>query len=166
MKMLLNGNMVFINRCYSDRNEALREVCRAAEKEGFTDTAFEKALLSREEEYPTGLRTGVPLAIPHAASGCSRSFMSVSTFREPVAFRNMDGTEEELPAEMMFVFGVSDPSEENEVFIKLAQVLRNAEALADIKAAKDEAGCCEVIMQLLGDELDINTDNNRKGDDR
>ena len=74
------------------------------------EPVFVTALLEREKEYPTGLPTGVPIAIPHIHDGCLRSFFSMAVLDTPVAFGCMGDPDETVETRLVFLFGITDPS--------------------------------------------------------
>ena len=154
-KMKMGKQLSFVNREYSSKEEALKVVCSAAEEMGYVTGDFVKDLIKREEEFPTGLATKVPLAMPHVGSNCNVSFMSLTTLKKPIAFRYMDGTEGTVLVELIFVFGIVNPKDQVMVLRKLSEIFQNKEALEEIRSSKNDNDGCEIIRNMLGDLIEI-----------
>lgn len=154
-KMQMSEKLAFINRAYSSKEEALSAVCDAAEGLGFVNGSFKEDLLTREKDFPTGLQAALPLAIPHVGTNCNTSFMSVTTLSEPLEFKYMDGTEGVLPVEILFIFGIVDPADQIKVLKRLTTLFRDFDALSAIRNAKDDEEGCRIIVDYLGDLIEI-----------
>lgn len=50
---------------YKNKEELFKEATDYLKSKGYVSPEFEKALLTREESFPTGLPTEPPVAIPH-----------------------------------------------------------------------------------------------------
>ena len=75
--------------------EAAISLCGAALQEaGFVREGFAQECILREREYPTGLPTDIPVAIPHCQSGnIIKSGMCYLRLAESVEFHRMDDDE-------------------------------------------------------------------------
>src|ERR1035437_9385608 len=79
-----------------DWKEVLLKFSDMAEKNGFVRSGFGEALIAREKEYPTGLPTEIPLAIPHAyPEYIIKSGVGLALLDPPVTFRQMGGEEDQ-----------------------------------------------------------------------
>lgn len=154
-KMQMSEKLSFINRTYASKEEAIGAVCDMAESLGYVTGDFKSDLFAREKEFPTGLQTAIPLAMPHVGTNCDTSFMSLTTLVEPIEFGYMDGTEGTLPVEIMFVFGIVDPAEQVEVLKKLTAMFQDPSALESIRGAVNDEEGCRIILGYLGDLIEI-----------
>jgi PTS system galactitol-specific IIA component len=147
-QMKTNERLVLLNQNFENSAEALDRIARLAMEQEFVDESFIEKLQERENEYPTGLPMPVPLAIPHTREGCRESFMSVATLAEPIAFKSMDLSGDEIQAQIVFVFGILDANTQLDVLSKFAQVFANGDDVKRLLAAKSGS-------ELLGELNDI-----------
>ena len=60
-----NQTMILTGVREADAEEAIRLICGRAMENACIEPEFITAILEREKEFPTGLPTAVPVAIPH-----------------------------------------------------------------------------------------------------
>ncbi len=150
-KMKMNKDLIFIHKNFRTKEEVIANACDHAEKAGYVTADFKADLIKREQTFPTGLGTAVPLAIPHVGTSCTTSFMSLTTVSQPVDFEYMDGTEGKAPIEIVFVFGIVQPEDQVKVLQKLSALFQDAECLNRIKTAQDPEEGFSIISSYLGD---------------
>ena len=97
-----NPTMILTGVQAEDAESVIRLLCDKAMDNGCIEPVFVQAILEREKEYPTGLPTMVPLAIPHIHDGCLRSFFSMAVLDEPVSFRCMGDPDEVIETRLVF----------------------------------------------------------------
>ena len=72
-------------------------------KEGYVKETFLKACIDREKEFPTGLPTEIPIAIPHTfAHHVVATAICVLKPDKPVRFASMENPEDTINAEFIF----------------------------------------------------------------
>jgi PTS system galactitol-specific IIA component len=130
--------------------QAIQLLATAAIDAGFATDEFRTAILAREASYPTGLPTPVPVAIPHVHEGCLRSFLSCATLTAPVQFGSMEGDDEPLDVEIVFCFGITDPTQQARVLRQLAVLFQSADYLARLKAAETDEQLLAILVEILG----------------
>jgi PTS system galactitol-specific IIA component len=123
--MKINERLILVNQRFENSAEVIGRLAGLAREEGFVEDLFITKIQEREIEYPTGLLMPIPLAIPHVSDGCNESFASVATLAQPVTFKSMDRSGEDIPVKIVFLFGILNP--ENQ----LAFLRRFVEAFAD-----------------------------------
>jgi len=120
-----------------------------ARSRNYVSEIFKEKILEREREFPTGLPTEVPVAIPHVHDGCLESFFSVATLKKPVAFQSMDGAEDPVMTRIVFLFGITDPSHQTEVLKRFCSVFQNAALLRGYLEIKDRMQLLERLKEDL-----------------
>lgn len=92
------GNLILaIEGHASTAEEAIRVCGRALEGAGSVRPGFAASCVDREFDYPTGLATEVPVALPHCQSNdILRSTLCYLRLDEPVEFRRMDDDEDSI----------------------------------------------------------------------
>jgi PTS system galactitol-specific IIA component len=129
--------------------EVIALLSELARERNYVNEVFKEKILEREREFPTGLPTEVPIAIPHVHDGCLESFFSVAVMKKPVAFQPMDGSEAPVMSRIVFLFGITDPSHQTEVLGKFCTIFQNAELLYHYIATKDR----ELLLNRLTEDL-------------
>ncbi|MDR3551724.1 MAG: PTS sugar transporter subunit IIA [Clostridia bacterium] len=137
----------------SNAEEVIRLLSGLALKKGYVNALFIEKILEREQEYPTGLQTAVPIAIPHVHDGCSKSFFAMAAMAEPVDFGAMDGSEEPVKAELVFLFGITDPSRQTAVLRRFSTLFQKEELLRAFTHAADSGELLTKLKEVLGDYI-------------
>lgn len=133
--------------------EIIKILCDKALEKGYITELFTQKILEREKEFPTGLPTAVPVAIPHIHDGCLQSFFSMATLKKPVAFESMDGDDAAVNTEMVFLFGITDPSQQCAVLMKFCELFQNVELMEKIRDSKDTEQLITYLKIALGEYL-------------
>ena len=86
-----------------DWEEAIRLCGQAIADAGYADETFMNACIEREKEYPTGLPSEVPVAIPHSkVEGIKDNCVCFLRLKNPVTFYRMDSDEESIETTAVF----------------------------------------------------------------
>lgn len=147
------GTLVRANMVAASDEEAIRLLANAAVTAGFATDEYVAAVLAREKEYPTGLPTAIPVAIPHIQDGCLRSFLGCATLAEPVHFASMDGDEEPLDVRMIFSLGITEPAMQTKVLRQLSVLFQDADCLNEMVSAASDADLLQQLTSRLGTGL-------------
>lgn len=145
-----DSSLILTNVEVNKDEEIINKLCSLAMKQGYINDLFIEKILEREKVFPTGLSTEVPIAIPHIHDGCLKSFFSMATLNKPVEFAAMDGSEKNVLVEIVFLFGITDPSQQTEVLQKFCEIFQNGDLLRDFKNIKDEKGLLGKLKSVLG----------------
>ncbi len=103
--IVADRNLIFLHQEAASREEIIGRLAFAMQAMGYIGPSYEKAVLEREKEFPTGLPCEeVYVAIPHAFSGdVMKTGVAAAVLDKPVDFVNMGDAEEVLPCEMVFL---------------------------------------------------------------
>ena len=106
--------------------------------EGFVKDSFYENVLKREEVFPTGLPTIIPMAICHTESEhVNSSAIAFGTVTSPVAFQEMGTPERTVMAEMLFVIALKNPKDQVPWLQKMMTVFKDEEILSTLRNATD-----------------------------
>lgn len=148
-------DLVVLNFEAEDKEQVIRELGRRVLSRGHIEAEFIEGVIKREAEFPTGLSFDLNIAIPHIGEHCNRSFLSLATLKNPVLFSPMDGSEEDLEVEMVFLFGITNPEAQVEVLKKFIFAFREGENLHKLKAFAEPIQALNYLNSLLDDSLEI-----------
>ncbi len=154
-RLCTSQELIVLNFEATNRQQIIKELGRRVLKKEFITEEFIQNVLEREEEFPTGLELEIPMAIPHIGVHCRRSFLSLATLKTPVAFGPMDGSDKELPVEIVFLFGITNPADQVEILKKFIFSFREGENLRKLKKLDDPAQALNLLNTLLDNCLEI-----------
>ncbi len=155
LKMRTNKDLMLLNQTFETSAEAIETLARLAQKQGFVEEEFVEKVLAREKEYPTGLEMPIPLAIPHIADGCKECFVAVATLQSSVIFKSMDLSGDDIPVQIVFLFGILDPKSQLAVLRKFAATFSNKAAVERLLAADGEEALLSELDAVLEGLLQI-----------
>lgn len=113
-----------------DWEEAIRLCGQAIADAGYADETFMNACIEREKEYPTGLPSEVPVAIPHSkVEGIKDNCLCFLRLKNPVTFYRMDSDEESIETTAVFNLAIKDGDQHLEFLQTLMQAVMNKEVV-------------------------------------
>lgn len=114
-------------------------------KAGIVSKDFGKLCAKREKEFPTGLPTKIPTAIPHVKDErIKQNAICFLKLDKPVLFRRMDDDTEEVETDMIFNLAIKDPNKHLSVLQNMMTFLNDAEVLTKCRNLSNE----EIIVYL------------------
>ncbi len=155
LKMKANEGLILLHQTFRDSAEAIDTLSRLAKEQGLVDDLYIESIQKREIEYPTGLEMPIPLAIPHIADGCKQPFVSIATLDEPVVFKSMDRSGDDVHVKIVFLFGILDPKSQLAVLRKFAAAFANKQAVERLLAAESPSALLHELDLTLEGLLSI-----------
>lgn len=139
LKEYLESNLVFKNIECKSFKDVLAIVSNKLVELDFASKEFEKALLIREKDYPTGLQLeGYAAAIPHGgAEFVKKDFISVVTLKNPIVMNRMDNPEETLTVDTLFILGFGSSDLHLTALRQLMGIIQKKETMEQIKMGKE-----------------------------
>jgi Phosphotransferase system mannitol/fructose-specific IIA domain (Ntr-type) len=154
-KLNTTSELMFLQVSEESKENLICKICSRAEEKGYVTSKFAEDLLSREAEFPTGLNTPVPIAIPHIGTNCNKSFFSFATLKKPIDFENMDGSEGMVPVRIVFLFGIVEPEEQVGVLTKISKLFQDKDFLEKIYESLNPNEALKIVKDILGGMVDI-----------
>jgi PTS system galactitol-specific IIA component len=147
---------VLINVEADSSGEVIRLLTDLLVKSGCVKGEYADVVISREEQYPTGIPTaGLPVAIPHGfADDCVlEPSVGAATLARPVMFRNMFNPDEELAVGMVFLIALSskDKNEQAKDLERVMSILPDADLLSRLYAAKSGVEFAAAMGSRMGE---------------
>lgn len=100
--------------------EAIRLCGKHMMEHGSIDQDFIEACVAREKEYPTGLPTDIPAAIPHCQSDAIKeTCICFLRLDKPVRFNRLDDDEEYIEARLIFNLAIKAADDHMDFLQKL-----------------------------------------------
>ena len=134
------------------KEEVIRIMVDLLVKNNYVKPEYYDILISREEQYPTGLPTeGIQVAIPHGISEGSvlKPAVALATLAKKIKFRNMADKDEELLIGIVFLFGLPGEHELAEELNKVMSIFSEGELLSRVYESTSKDGIVELMNKLL-----------------
>ena len=135
------------------RQEVLKVLSDAAIEAGYARPGYHRAILEREEKYPTGLHIPlVGVAIPHAdAEWAIKPSVTIGILEEPVAFQPMDGAGGDVQTGLVFMLTIEEPKEHIDFLRAFSSVMGEPQILVDFAQSGDALPLLERIRAHMPD---------------
>ena len=153
--MRTNESLLLLDQTFADCAQVIDALAGLAKGQGLVEDPFLEKIQQREIEYPTGLAMPIPLAIPHISDGCLQPFVSIATLKNPVIFKSMDHSGDDIPVEIVFLFGIINPQDQLPVLRQFAKSFSKREAVEKLLAAPTPAAFLTELDQMLEGLLNI-----------
>lgn len=100
----------FLRGNFLDREDYFKRVTDDLLKEGYITEGFNKAIIDREKEYPTGIQTmSMGVSIPHCDTEyVIKNAIIISVFDTPIKFYRMDQPDELIDIKVSFMLLIKD----------------------------------------------------------
>ena len=114
----------------SSKEAALKSSYEKLEEEGCVTEFFLKGCLEREREFPTGLPTEIPVAIPHTLGKYVKRYaICLVRFRRPVSFFSMEDPDMIIMAEYMFNMALRGEKDQLKTLQKIMKIVSDKKIL-------------------------------------
>ncbi|MDD4370365.1 MAG: PTS sugar transporter subunit IIA [Anaerostipes sp.] len=131
--------VIAIEKKVTTSEEAIKVCGATLEEAGLVDTEFVNACLTREKEFPTGIASIKPVAIPHCKhDGIKQNSICLLRTETPVEFYRMEDPEETVKVNLIFNLAIKDSKEHLEVLQQLIQLISNEAMVEELMAVKEE----------------------------
>lgn len=149
---MIHSELILLGLNVPDAEQAIRRLAARMEKCGYVRETFVDAVLEREKNFPTGLPTPIPVAIPHTdAVHCCKPAIAVGVLTRPVMFGEMGNPQRKIDAKAIFLLSITDPAQQVIWLQKLVEAFQRPcflERLITSRNAEEASSICtEVLTQ-------------------
>lgn len=142
--------------CYDANNkeEVIKLLSNKMNKQGYVEPGFEKAVLERERDYPTGLPTKIPVALCHVeAEYVNQTALAIATLKKPIEFHDMGNPKNTLQVEIVFLLTIVDPKKQC-LYLRIMMSIFKDNTLLELKSSKTKKEIVTILnnnfMMLRG----------------
>ncbi|PMC58971.1 PTS sugar transporter subunit IIA [Dolosicoccus paucivorans] len=148
--MYLNKNLGILHIETDNRNEIIERMVTILEENEFVHPSYRKAILEREEEYPTGLEiNGIGFAIPHTDSiHVNKSQICYVTAERPIKFKNMADPSSLVDVQLIFMLAMKEAHEQLEMLQNLMDLFQDKEKVEYLLSLEDKEKFKETLVAL------------------
>ena len=126
--------------------ELLELLAAGALDAGYVRPSFASALLKREENFPTGLPTATPVAIPHVeAEHVLASGLVAATLDPPLSFHEMGSNDRTVAVDLVVLLLVTDPAAQVTTLGRLIAMFQRPELGVALREVTEPAELAEVL---------------------
>ncbi len=148
--MVLDADLVFLDMDASGAEGVIRALGTKLIEKGYVREGFIDAVIERERDFPTGLPTAIPVALPHTdAIHCARCALAIAVLRHPVTFREMGDSTRELSVQIVMLLAIDDPKAQVPWLQSIVGLLQDGDCLRSIQTATDSRELALQIQQML-----------------
>lgn len=154
--IILNEDLIYRNIDFKTSREIETFLADQLYENGYVKEGYKKALLEREQKFPTGLPSSQPaIAIPHANPDLvNKTTLAVATLKEPVEFKNMGNTKEDIPVRIVIMLVIAEPHSQVKMLQKVADIVQNEELRKEFLQAETKQKLLQLVQSAIGDKND------------
>lgn len=144
----LDESRIYLGLKAENTKEIFEKMGRPLIEAGFVKENYIEGLIEREEEFSTGLRTPIGVAIPHtSADYVNETTFSVAVLDKPVQFVEMGTDDDKVDVEVVIMLTIAEAHGHIDMLQRVIAIIQDAELVKNIKNAKDEKTVIELIKQ-------------------
>lgn len=149
---MLKEEYIIIDVECENKEQLLEYMVEVAKDNGLVKDSYLKAVLEREENYPTGLPTpGMCVALPHTTEKkhVIKSGIIIAKLKKPVAFKEMGNGVEDIMAEMVLMLAVNGNEEQLSVLRGIVGMFADKASNSAFKNASTKTEILELITSRI-----------------
>lgn len=130
----LKVDNIYVKEKFSNQEEFFKTIAKRLKEKGLVKEGYYKAIIDRENVYPTGLDSGlIKVAIPHTDYEYSNTTeLIVTTLKEPIKFQLMDDPEKEEDIKIIILILFDNPEKQLELLTNIMTIIQNQKLLSEI----------------------------------
>ena len=126
--------------------QAFEKIAQWGDGTGLFKSTWLEAVIKRESEFPTGLPTLIPVAIPHTDSvHVNADGVGFFKLKNPIEFGEMGSLDEKVYVKMILPLLITNPAEQVDLLMGVIGALQDA----DFLNALDTASSTEEIISIF-----------------
>lgn len=131
--------------------DALERIATSGYKLDLMEKTWLAAVVDREKEFPTGLPTPIPVAIPHTDSIHVKT-SGIGFFRllQPVTFGEMGSTDSTVEVSIIIPLLITDPKDQVDLLMKVVTAVQDLDFMKRLMEIKDP----KEVERILGFRLE------------
>jgi PTS system galactitol-specific IIA component len=148
--IVISEKLVEIGIETSSKAEAIKILADKLKALDYVNEGYYENVMKREEVFPTGLPTVIPIALCHTeAQFVKQSALAVGTLKSPIEFQEMGTPENHLKVEVIFLMALNDPKDQVPWLQKMVLAFKDKETLEKIRDSVDQKGLSDYLLQLF-----------------
>lgn len=144
-------DLVYLDVSYPSQDEFYLQIGKDLQEKGYVKESFGPALIKREAEFPTGLRTeSYDVAIPHTdVEHVEKAFIAFVRLADPIEYSHMGEPELKIQARFAFVLGIMEPHAQVETLQALMGLIIDADTMKKLEDEDDPEKIVEILNSYV-----------------
>ncbi len=149
-EVILSEDLIELGITETKKEDVIKILADKLKAKGYVKDGYYENVIKREETFPTGLPTVIPVALCHTeAKYVNQSAMAVGTLVHPVEFHEMGTPERDIKAEIIFLLALKDPKDQISYLKTMVTVFKNKETLETIRDATDPKALVTFLKDIF-----------------
>ena len=149
-EVIISEDLIELGITETKKEDVIRVLADKLKAKGYVKDGYYENVIKREETFPTGLPTVIPVALCHTeAKYVNQSAMAVGTLVHPVEFHEMGTPERDIKAEIVFLLALKDPKDQISYLKKMVTVFKSKETLETIRDAADPKALADFLKDIF-----------------
>ncbi|MEA4812443.1 MAG: PTS sugar transporter subunit IIA [Anaerolineaceae bacterium] len=150
MELVINSKNMCAGLSAKHKEEVIKILSDKFFSSGLVTKDFYDHVIKREEVFPTGLPTVIPVALCHTdPEFVIKNALGVATLKEAVKFQEMGSPENTLDVQIVFLLALKESKDQIFWLMNIVEVFKDKNALEQILYASSEEGLEQNIKKLF-----------------
>jgi transcriptional antiterminator len=146
----LDEELICIDLTARDYKEVIRIVGNRLIERGYVKEGFVEATIMREKEFPTGLNTPIPFALPHADPEFTiKEGFAIGILKDEVSFKDMGNVKSVLNVRVVLIPVLLPKGLLNAVFYQLVEGMRSIKVMQRLLLVKSPTEVKDILIKYL-----------------
>lgn len=131
---MLDKNLIIIDSEYKTSEEVIKGLGDLLYNNQYVGKEFIQAVLDREKEYPTGIPSKFPIALPHTTSKfVNKSGIAIALLKEPVEFYQMGDNNKKLDVKIVVMLAIDNSKQHLKYLQRIMDIFEDHEILRQLE---------------------------------
>lgn len=149
-RSLINEELILTDLECLTSDDVIKSLSERLYHAEYVKQGFAEAVLNREREFPTGLPSEIPVAIPHCDPAyCNHSAIALGLLKNPVAFGEMGSNNHTVLVDIVFLLALNDPNQQVAWLKRLADFFQNTNLLKDLRDSTSNIEAAKLLRKHL-----------------
>lgn len=145
--MNLDKELILLQQEVTDKNELLKLMASELYKVNCVNELYSEGILTREEEYPTGLEVNeIGIAIPHTDTDkVLKSQICFASLKNPIEFKDMTDKNKTIQVSVVFMLAMKESDQQISTLQSLVELFQNQDVVEKLINTTNQKEAIELL---------------------
>lgn len=145
--MNLDKELILLQQEVTDKNELLKLMASELYKANCVNELYSEGILTREEEYPTGLEVNeIGIAIPHTDTDkVLKSQICLASLKNPIEFKDMTDKNKTIQVSVVFMLAMKESDQQISTLQSLVELFQNQDVVEKLINTTNQKEAIELL---------------------
>ena len=155
MENVFRKDLIWLDEEFETQTSFFEIMGKRLSEKGLVTEDFGQALIAREENFPTGLKTETyVIAFPHTdVEYVKEACISFIRFCRPIRFSHMGEPGIKVDAKFAFVLGITEPQKQVEVLSTLVKLISDEEMMARLEVMDSAEEISDTLNEFFKENM-------------